>query len=167
MSNNNANNLSANTNSCLINNEEFWYPVPIKNAHDYYEQLDQILPSQYEILLKQIMRKYKLSEGLNDSSTNLNSNTNGNGSNALNFDIYPKTSSSAPTSPVLSTPITSTTTMINTILKTNNSNNCSNANISNQLNVHMTKLAPTQNSPLNWKNVWDYFYETVIIFRIF
>ncbi len=44
------------------NSDEGWYPVPIKNASDYHEQLDQILPTQYELLLKKIMRKYKMNE---------------------------------------------------------------------------------------------------------
>ncbi len=44
------------------NSDEGWYPVPIKNASDYHEQLDQILPSQYELLLKKIMRKYKINQ---------------------------------------------------------------------------------------------------------
>lgn len=39
-----------------------WYPVPVQSAPDYYEQLNEILPSQYELLLKKIIRKYKLDE---------------------------------------------------------------------------------------------------------
>lgn len=52
-----ANNITkGNLDDCL------WYPVPIQNACDYYEQLEQILPSQYEILIKQIIRKYRINE---------------------------------------------------------------------------------------------------------
>ena len=47
------------------NEENCWYPVPVNNAQDYYyEQLEQILPTQYETLLKQIMTKYKLNENV-------------------------------------------------------------------------------------------------------
>ena len=58
-STNSANVTAGTTNSSSAGNtDEFWYPVPIKNASDYHEQLDQILPSQYELLLRQIMRNF-------------------------------------------------------------------------------------------------------------
>lgn len=39
-----------------VNDDDVWYPVPIQSAIDYYEQLDPLLPTQYELLLKQLMR---------------------------------------------------------------------------------------------------------------
>ena len=136
--------------SSLINNEDCWYPVPIKNAHDYYEQLDQILPTQYEILLKQIMRKYKLveaSSGMKSSSANLSNNATGS--------LSTPQSPSMPTAPALSSPVNNPSNVLNSFL-TNKTNN----NIANQLTAHISSLM-TQNIQFNWKNVWDYFYQAV------
>jgi len=36
-----------------------WYPVPIKSAIDYKEDLNSIVPSQFEYLIKEIMLKFK------------------------------------------------------------------------------------------------------------
>jgi hypothetical protein len=50
---------SSSTNNLLkpaLINDDLWYPVPIQSAVDYYEQLDPLLPTQYELLLKQVMR---------------------------------------------------------------------------------------------------------------
>ena len=44
------------TNSTTSTSDDLWYPVPIQSAVDYYEQLDPLLPTQYEQLLKQLMR---------------------------------------------------------------------------------------------------------------
>jgi len=131
---------TVNTNNVpSTNSDEFWYPVPIKNANDYYEQLDQILPSQYEILLKQIMRKY-----------NIITSSSGN--------ISPQ-SQQPPTSMVAA----SVTSMLNTNTSSNPTSQLLSSILSNtQLNSNVCNLA-AQNMPLNWKNVWDYFYQTVKI----
>jgi hypothetical protein len=103
-----------------------WYPVPIKNASDYHEQLDQILPSQYEILLRQIMLKYKLADpgqpvtGKNSQAIQLNS----------------------PVNPSL---------MLNSILSSSSTGG-------GTLDIEQRVTGVV---PLNWKNVWDYFYQTV------
>lgn len=48
---------TANSNgSKPVGEDDVWYPVPIQSAVDYYEQLDPLLPTQYELLLKQLMR---------------------------------------------------------------------------------------------------------------
>lgn len=54
----NNNNNSTNNNGLVkaVNDDDVWYPVPIQSAIDYYEQLDPLLPTQYELLLKQLMR---------------------------------------------------------------------------------------------------------------
>ncbi len=113
-------------------NDEFWYPVPIKNANDYYEQLDQILPSQYEILLKQIMRKYNL------TCTSLPQT---NIPTATTASIYTSSSSSVSSNP--------TSQLLSNILS------------NTQLNSNLCNNLASQNIPLNWKCVWDYFYQTV------
>ena len=130
----------------LPSTDEFWYPVPIKNANDYYEQLDQILPSQYEILLKQIMRKY-----------NITSSSCGNISPQSQQQQQPP-------------PATIASTSITSMLGGNDAVSSSSSNptsqllssilSSSQLNSNVCNLA-AQNMPLNWKNVWDYFYQTV------
>lgn len=134
-----------NANGCVgrnadgsVPNDEFWYPVPIKNANDYYEQLDQILPSQYEILLKQIMRKYNISS---TSCNNLSPQTN----------LPPSLASASVINSASSNP---TSQLISNILS------------NSQLNSNVCSLA-AQNVPLNWKNLWDYFYQTVkFIYKI-
>lgn len=132
-------NTSANSNNST--NDEFWYPVPIQNASDYYEQLDQILPTQYEILLKQIMRKYKLnSDGGLLIAKDKNIATSSNSSSSQS------PSSSLTSSASISSISQATTDLLNKILS-----NKEDAPI-NALNV---------NIPVNWKNVWDYFYHTV------
>ena len=109
--------------------DEFWYPVPLKNAGDYYEQLDEIVPSQYEVLLKQIMRKYKLGEG-----------------------VCLAHSSPQPPSPTRPSSLAgsfSTTALLNSLLLNNGSN------------------TPNAGAPivqLNWKNIWDYFYQLVSLY---
>ena len=35
-------------------NDDSWYPVPIKSAIDYYEDLDLIHPSQFEVYIKEL-----------------------------------------------------------------------------------------------------------------
>lgn len=49
-----------NTANYLNAKSDTWYPVGVQSANDYYEQLNEILPSQYEVLLKQIIVKYKM-----------------------------------------------------------------------------------------------------------
>lgn len=135
---NRSNTINANSSSRSdANNDEFWYPVPIKNANDYYEQLDQILPTQYEILLKQIMRKYSITTS---ASANLSPQTH--------LPPTPMTSVSNASSTCATTSHNPTSQLISSIL----------ANA--QLNSNVCHLA-AQNTPLNWKNVWDYFYQTV------
>ena len=128
------------------NTDEFWYPVPVKNAGDYYEQLDEIVPSQYEVLLKQIMRKYKLGEGvcLAQSSPQQQQQP-ASSPNGLPPSFPGSTLSHA------------TTTLLNNILLNSNPNH------------NNTSHSPGSNGPngqlvqLNWKNVWDYFYQLVSI----
>lgn len=67
----NMGNLNSPPDSGSSSDQAHWYPVPVKNASDYHEQLDQILPSQYEILLRQIMHKYKLANGANTNQVRL------------------------------------------------------------------------------------------------
>lgn len=42
-----------------LSSDEYSYPVPIKNAIDYYEDLNSIIPSQFEILVRELTRKIK------------------------------------------------------------------------------------------------------------
>lgn len=48
--------VTTTTTNTSSTNDDLWYPVPIQSAVDYYEQLDPLLPTQYEQLLKQLMR---------------------------------------------------------------------------------------------------------------
>lgn len=130
-----ANNPAGTTNSSSAGNstDDFWYPVPIKNASDYHEQLDQIIPSQYEVLLRQIMRKYKLTE-ISSMSEN-------------------KTDTEPNQKSVPSSPCDNPNSILNNLL-TND------GNLSQNLNSHINNLA-SQNVQFNWKNVWDYFYQAV------
>jgi hypothetical protein len=127
--------------SKIVCNDEFWYPVPIQNANDYYEQLDQIIPTQYELLIKQIIRKYKLTDvhDLKIKSPSINQN----------FENISNTSLSKATSDFLK--------------KVLNAHESSNDNESN-LEARKKDGGINQFIPLNWKNVWDYFYQMVIIF---
>jgi hypothetical protein len=126
--------------SKIVCSDEFWYPVPIQNANDYYEQLDQIIPTQYELLIKQIIRKYKLTDvhDLKIKSPSINQN----------FENISNTSLSKATSDFLK--------------KVLNAHDTSNDNESN-LETRKKDGDITQFVPLNWKNVWDYFYQMVII----
>ena len=40
-------------------NDDSWYPVPLKNAIDYYEDLDLLHPSQFEVIIKELQRGLK------------------------------------------------------------------------------------------------------------
>ncbi|CAF0740382.1 unnamed protein product [Brachionus calyciflorus] len=55
-----------NTANYMSSKSESWYPMGVQVARDYYEQLNEILPSQYEVLLKQIITKYKLDQYENE-----------------------------------------------------------------------------------------------------
>ena len=118
--------LSATTPSSI--GDESWYPVPIQTACDYYEQLEQILPTQYEILLKHIIRKYRLNEtpSSNAAPTSLT------------------TSSSCFSLASISR--SSTNEYLHRILSANG---------------HDTTQPPDTANPtfINWKSVWDYFYQ--------
>ena len=166
VANTNTNNTSISNNgksSCLpmANADEFWYPVPVQNASDYYEQLDQILPSQYEILLKQIMRKYKLNE-VNDfkiKSSELSS--------VNHHTSQPQSPSSSIVSSMSSSSLShATTDLLNKLLNNNDpisNSNESNGVVNNNVN-HVNNNASHNAIPLNWKNVWDYFYQMVSFF---
>ena len=128
------------TSNVVSNSDESWYPVPIKNASDYHEQLDQILPSQYEILLRQIMCKYKLSEscaqtksvstpGMSDKK-NVQSPNGALSGNSILDDIL-----------------------------------ANDENLSQNLNAHINSLAD-QKLQFNWKNIWDYFYQAVSLVEL-
>ena len=40
-------------------NDDSWYPVPLKSAIDYYEDLDLLHPSQFEVIIKELQRGLK------------------------------------------------------------------------------------------------------------
>lgn len=61
-----------NTASYLNSKNDTWYPVGVQSANDFYEQLNEILPSQYELLLKQIIEKYKLNRFEKDCDLDIN-----------------------------------------------------------------------------------------------
>jgi hypothetical protein len=110
--------------------DECWYPVPVQTACDYYEQLEQILPTQYEILLRQIIRKYKLNEPMQAPQTDSTSTT-----------IKPNMKASGS---LYSLTNVNPAEYLHKILSSNHSE------------------SDASSSPavfVNWKNVWDYFYQ--------
>jgi hypothetical protein len=139
-SSSNANNIASgsmtNVQATCTTADDIWYPVPVQHASDYYEQLDQILPTQYELLLKQIMRKYRLSserqEQMNAQSVS--------------------SPTSLKSSPSASSISQASYEFLNKLLSTN---------------PNESALIRPANIEINWKNVWDYFYRTVIIFLFF
>jgi hypothetical protein len=142
----NINNLPANKNST-----DFWYPVPIKNASDYYEQLENILPTQYELLLRQIMRKYKLNEGITTTVPKTNDDQSEN-SSTLPTPSMPQSPSNNSLSEV-------TMKLLGNVLTNNVPTN--NTSDDNDTDVNKSDLVIPSNVPINWKNVWDYFYQSV------
>lgn len=120
--------------------DEVWYPVPIKNASDYHEQLDQILPSQYEILLKQIMQKYKLADIPLVQNDNVKTPD-------YQYPNSVEPHSQKITMSLENSPNMNTLTILNAIL-------------TNEENFKDDSLN-LQNIQFNWKNVWDYFYQAV------
>lgn len=123
---------TSSTTSSTTGSDDFWYPVPIQNASDYYEQLDQILPTQYELLIKQIMRKYRLNESPSQPPALLqspNSSTN-----------------------VLKTFSTSSLTQ--------ETNDLLNKILTNSDLSSLSELGSSL-PMVNWKNIWDYFYQVV------
>ena len=138
--------------SKIVCNDEFWYPVPIQNASDYYEQLDQIIPTQYEILIKQIIRKYKLNEikdlKLKSPSIKPNSELD-----------YQFSSNSLVTSISNTSLSKATSDFLKKILNSNENIN----GVESDIEPKNFDENITQFLPLNWKNVWDYFYKMVFI----
>jgi hypothetical protein len=126
------------------NNNASWYPVSVQTAQDYYEQLDQILPTQYETLLQQIMTKYKLNENILMTSPTSPSSLSGLSYTCL---ITPETA------------IKETYEFLNRLLLNNNNNSGDINSNNNDLKLPTTNFQQTM--PINWKNVWDYFYQTV------
>ena len=131
------------------NNEESnnssWYPVSVQTAQDYYEQLDQILPTQYETLLKQIMTKYKLNENIIMTSP-----TSPSSFSSFSIGrIKPEDT------------IKETYEYLNKILLNNNQINSGDMNSNNFNDLKLSTTSFQQTMPINWKNVWDYFYHTV------
>ena len=126
---------------CNIHVDEFWYPVPFQNASDYYEQLDQILPTQYEILIKQIIQKYKLNFDINSlessSHTCLNKQYTSSDVSASSFSSISQ----------------ETTDLLNKLIN--------DSTISESNRDESTKINCLHQTPLNWKNVWDFFYQMV------
>jgi hypothetical protein len=130
--------------------DESWYPVPVQNACDYYEQLEQILPTQYEILLKQIIRKYKLNEPVSTT-----------------------TSLGVDSPPIAITATASTIKKPNMMKMSSSCYSLSNVNTNDYLHKVLSNnnnngysdgvIEPCGNAAgsvwLNWKNVWDYFYQ--------
>jgi hypothetical protein len=128
------------------NNNASWYPVSVQTSQDYYEQLDQILPTQYETLLKQIMIKYKLNENI-----------------LITSPTSPSSFSSLSTYPVSSDVASKEIfDFLNRLLLNNNSSNSGDMNSTKNINdLKLSTVNFQQTMPINWKNVWDYFYHTV------
>ncbi|RMZ95228.1 Myotubularin-related, partial [Brachionus plicatilis] len=61
-----------NTGSYLNSNGDTRHPVCVQSAGDYCEQLNELLPSQYEVLLKQIIVKYKMQRFESDCESDVN-----------------------------------------------------------------------------------------------
>jgi hypothetical protein len=131
--------------------DECWYPVPVQNACDYYEQLEQILPTQYEILLRQIICKYRLNEPAQHAAA----------------DAAVVTANTATT-------LTATTAQKPNMKTSSSCFSLSNVNPNEYLHKILSTSAHITDSPiktsdsvnatsgqvfLNWKNVWDYFYQ--------
>jgi hypothetical protein len=156
------------TNNLINSTDDFWYPVPVQNASDFYEQLDQILPTQYEVLLKQIMRKYKLTEVKDiklKSQEMLQAQYTSSNDEKQQQAHSP--SSSIVSSMSSSSLSQATTDLLNKLLNTNEATSTTTESNSDTKPSKINNNIPSSSSnsvhsiPLNWKNVWDYFYQMV------